>query len=187
MPALEIRQDEIGQFDLAAYKARKERLATARPKPRAVPTVVVKTVFNLGGLKPRERHRLDALIYVGPIGPMLVRDLLHVASAPASAMPHEKAFPTRRVHALRILNEVCTQYGVTKLDLISDRRTANLMRPRMHAYYRLRTETTLSFPQIGRLMGGRDHTTAMHGYKKFLAQVEAGKVVVELPPSLAAE
>ena len=172
MPALEIRQDEIGNvgFDLAAYKARRARLMGANPPP---PKPAMVRVVHI--IPPRKT--MARVLYPAPIGPIRIRDILAVAS-PAESSPKLSR---------RILQEVCQLYGVNMIDLISDRRTANLVRPRMHCYYRLRTETTLSYPQIGRLMGGRDHTTAMHGYKKFLAQVEAGKVVVELPPSLAAE
>lgn len=172
MTALEIRPEEIGNvgFDLAEYKARRARMMGAMP-PRPKPSIA--RVVHI--IPPRKT--MARVLYPAPIGPIRVRDIIAVAT-PAESSPKLSR---------RIMHEICQLYGVTLIDLISNRRTACLTRPRMHAYYRLRTETTLSYPQIGKLMGGRDHTTAMHGYKRFLAQVEAGKVTVDLPPSLAAE
>ena len=177
MTALEIRQDEIGSFDLAAYKARRDRMLGV--KPPAPKPVAVRHITNIGFFRglPRPPHALDAVKYLEPIGPIRIRDIMMIAS------PKEST----QMSARRIIREICEQYGVNHIDLISDRRTACLVRPRQHACYRLRTETTLSFPQIGKLMGGRDHTTAIASYRKFLSQLEAGKVTVALPASLAAE
>ena len=36
----------------------------------------------------------------------------------------------------------------------------------------MREHAQLSFPQIGEHLGGRDHTTAMHGYEKILQELE---------------
>ena len=40
------------------------------------------------------------------------------------------------------------------------------------AMYLARTETDASFPQIGTELGGRDHTTVMHGFEKISELVE---------------
>jgi len=39
----------------------------------------------------------------------------------------------------------------------------------------MKTETALSYPQMGRVMG-RDHTTALHGVRRFKAMLEAGEI-----------
>jgi hypothetical protein len=158
---------------------RRKRMAMGAKLAKPVPAPAVRHIPNMGFLRGlvRPPHVQDAVLYLEPIGPIRVRDILMIASPPESS----------QISARRIMREICEQYGVTKIDLISDRRTANLVRPRQHACYRLRTETTLSYPQIGKLMGGRDHTTAIASYRKFLSQLEAGKVTVALPSSLAAE
>jgi chromosomal replication initiator protein len=38
--------------------------------------------------------------------------------------------------------------------------------------YLIREETGTSLPRIGELLGGRDHTTVMHGCEKIAAQIE---------------
>ena len=160
-----------------AVERRKRMAMGAKVAKRPAPAV--RHIPNMGFFRglPRPAHSLDAVLYLEPIGPIRVRDIMMIAS------PKEST----QISARRIIREICEQYGVTHIDLISDRRTACLVRPRQHACYRLRTETTLSYPQIGKLMGGRDHTTAIASYRKFLSQLEAGKVTVALPSSLAAE
>jgi chromosomal replication initiation ATPase DnaA len=79
-----------------------------------------------------------------------------------------------------ILTEVCRRYHVTKIDLRSHRRTANVVLPRQITMYLARHLTLLSLPQIGKRMGGRDHTTAIHAIRKI-------ENLVESYPHLAAE
>jgi chromosomal replication initiator protein len=40
------------------------------------------------------------------------------------------------------------------------------------AMYLAREETGASLPQIGESLGGRDHTTVMHGWEKIASQIE---------------
>lgn len=71
-----------------------------------------------------------------------------------------------------ILECVCAFYRVRQIDVIGSRRTAAVMLPRQVAFYLCRRLTGLSFPQIGRRIGGRDHTTAIHSYNKIIQDVD---------------
>jgi chromosomal replication initiator protein len=55
--------------------------------------------------------------------------------------------------------------------MLSQRRTANVVRPRQIAMYLAKTLTMRSLPEIGRKFGGRDHTTVLHGVRKIEALV----------------
>jgi chromosomal replication initiator protein len=55
---------------------------------------------------------------------------------------------------------------VSRSDLLSARRTANVVRPRQIAMYLAKTLTLRSLPEIGRRFGGRDHTTVLHAVRK---------------------
>ena len=57
-------------------------------------------------------------------------------------------------------------YNVSRGDLLSSRRTANVVRPRQIAMYLAKTLTLRSLPEIGRRFGGRDHTTVLHAVRK---------------------
>lgn len=65
-----------------------------------------------------------------------------------------------------IVDCVCDYYKVSRHDLMSARRTAELVMPRQIICYLGRHLTGMSFPQMGRRLGGRDHTTALHGANK---------------------
>jgi chromosomal replication initiator protein len=55
---------------------------------------------------------------------------------------------------------------VSRADLLSSRRTANVVRPRQVAMYLAKILTLRSLPEIGRRFGGRDHTTVLHAVRK---------------------
>jgi hypothetical protein len=76
--------------------------------------------------------------------------------------------PTRR----EIQKQVASAYEVRVLDMISQRRTANIVQPRQVSMMLCRHLTTMSFPEIGRRHGDRDHTTALHAWQKLHWLVE---------------
>src|SRR5262249_56216161 len=68
----------------------------------------------------------------------------------------------KRVKIEDIQRVVARQYNVSRSDLLSSRRTANVVRPRQVAMYLAKTLTLRSLPAIRRRFGGRDHTTVLH-------------------------
>ena len=72
----------------------------------------------------------------------------------------------RRVKIEEIQRIVARHYNVSRGDLLSSRRTANVVRPRQVAMYLAKTLTLRSLPEIGRRFGGRDHTTVLHAVRK---------------------
>ncbi len=85
----------------------------------------------------------------------------------------------RRIRVEDILRIVAKHYSVTRSDLLSSRRTANVVRPRQIAMYLAKTLTLRSLPEIGRRFGGRDHTTVLHAVRKIDANVVNDKVLAE--------
>ena len=78
----------------------------------------------------------------------------------AGIIPQRKRYQSRFD---RIAQRLCRVFGVTLADLRSPRRNGKSMWARLAVYYWARRITTLSYPAIGRLLGGRDHTTVMRG------------------------
>lgn len=76
-------------------------------------------------------------------------------------IPREIAAP-----APIILAAVGRHFNLSRTDLCSQRRTVNVVRPRHIAMYLVKMLTGASLPLIGRLLGGRDHTTALNGIRK---------------------
>ena len=69
-------------------------------------------------------------------------------------------------HPDEILKNVCYFYKIKPTQLKSPKRDAFLVRPRHVAMFLLKKELGLTFVEIGNLLGGRDHTTVMHGVDK---------------------
>lgn len=65
-----------------------------------------------------------------------------------------------------VIRAVCKYFSITKIDLISARRTRHITTPRQIGYYLSKTLTKSSLPEIGRRFGNRDHTSAHHGVHK---------------------
>lgn len=66
----------------------------------------------------------------------------------------------------RVIDAVCAVCGVTREDMLSKKRTREIALPRQMAMYLLREMTQLSTTLVGAELGGRDHTTVMHGCEK---------------------
>jgi len=72
------------------------------------------------------------------------------------------------------LTEVADKHGVRVDDILGERRTAEIARARQEAMWRLRHELHLSFPVIGSVIGGRDHSTVFHGVHAHARRLREG-------------
>jgi chromosomal replication initiator protein len=86
----------------------------------------------------------------------------------------------RKVLIEDIQRIVAHQFSLSRSDLLSPRRTANVVRPRQIAMYLAKTLTLRSLPEIGRRFGGRDHTTVLHAVRKI-------EILIGTDTTLAAE
>jgi chromosomal replication initiator protein len=65
-----------------------------------------------------------------------------------------------------IQDAVCDAFSISRHELVSASRAARLVWPRQVAMYLARENTDLTFPDIARRFGGRNHTTVMHAVKR---------------------
>jgi chromosomal replication initiator protein len=72
----------------------------------------------------------------------------------------------KRVRIEDIQRIVARHYNVSKTELLSNRRTRTIVKPRQIAMYLSKVMTPRSLPEIGRRFGGRDHTTVLHAVRK---------------------
>ncbi|MFD9899821.1 chromosomal replication initiator protein DnaA [Mesorhizobium sp. UC74_2] len=72
----------------------------------------------------------------------------------------------KRVRIEDIQRIVARHYNVSKTELLSNRRTRTIVKPRQVAMYLSKVLTPRSLPEIGRRFGGRDHTTVLHAVRK---------------------
>ncbi|MFC1466646.1 MAG: chromosomal replication initiator protein DnaA [Candidatus Brachytrichaceae bacterium NZ_4S206] len=80
----------------------------------------------------------------------------------------------RRAHITpsQVIETVAKFYNISVADMVSPSRNKELVQPRQIAMYLIRQETDASLPEIGGLLGGRDHTTILHGVERIKDRLE---------------
>jgi hypothetical protein len=67
----------------------------------------------------------------------------------------------------KLISEVVSgNYAVSLRELYSQRRAPGIVLPRQMSWYLAKILTSRTYPEIGRYMGGRDHSTVMHGIRR---------------------
>ncbi len=94
-----------------------------------------------------------------PINPQTVNRLLNSVSTPGDGQP--------------IIHAVSDAFDVSIEDLLAKKRDRKTALARHVAMYLMRTESGLSFSEIGRELGGRNHATVLHGIKKITDDLTA--------------
>ncbi|MCL4768508.1 MAG: chromosomal replication initiator protein DnaA [Hyphomicrobiaceae bacterium] len=87
------------------------------------------------------------------IAETIIRDLVH-------------GIEPRRIKIEDILKVVSRHFGVSKGDILSQRRHRSVVWPRQIGMYLAKQLTSRSLPEIGRRFGNRDHTTVLHAIRK---------------------
>jgi chromosomal replication initiator protein len=100
-----------------------------------------------------------ASLMARPLSSELIAEVIPRSSRSAQATSVEE-----------IQQRVAERFGISRAELIGSSRAATPLRARQVAIYLTREMTDLSLPQIGRLYGGRDHSTVLNS----LRRVEAG-------------
>ena len=77
----------------------------------------------------------------------------------------------RRIKIEDILRIISRHFGVSKGDLLSQRRHRSVVWPRQVGMYLAKQLTARSLPEIGRRFGNRDHTTVLHAIRKIEGQL----------------
>jgi chromosomal replication initiator protein len=76
------------------------------------------------------------------------------------------------VQPQKIIELVAREWQTTVEALLGRDRSQKIAQPRQVAMYLLRKETDASLPQIGEVLGGRDHTTVMYAIQKIASDIE---------------
>ena len=105
------------------------------------------------------------LAYADLSGTSLTPNLVEVALA--DLLPQRTDIPPQKIVEL-----VAKEWQTTVEALLGRDRSQKIVQPRQVAMYLLRKETDASLPQIGEVLGGRDHTTVMHSIDKITSDIE---------------
>jgi len=135
---------------------------------REVPNEILETIarYMQSNIRELEGALTRVLAYADLRGMPLTTEL--VEAALADMLPRRQA-----IEPEQIINLVAEAFGVSVERLCSKSRSHKVALPRQVAMYLLREDAKLSLPQIGELLGGRDHTTVKYGYEKIADQIES--------------
>ena len=88
--------------------------------------------------------------------------------------PEDAPIAVRAPRVRDIILAAARASGLPPKDVVSHRRTGDVILPRQVAMYLAKTMTTLSLPQIGRQIAKRDHTTVLHAVRKVEGLIASG-------------
>ena len=97
--------------------------------------------------------------YANLWGMDMAPDLVNLALA--DMLPHRNT-----IEPEYLIQSVAEAFNISIEDIRKRNRSRNIALPRQIAMYLLREELDISLPQIGKILGGRDHTTVMYGCEK---------------------
>lgn len=76
-----------------------------------------------------------------------------------------------------VLQKTADYYEISYNDIVGTKRSREVVVPRQIAMFIMREELGLSFPRIAKSLGGKDHTTIMHGVNKINTQIANDSVM----------
>ncbi len=74
-----------------------------------------------------------------------------------------------------IISTVAEHFGITNLEIASQKKSKEIVFPRQLAMYLCRNMTDVPLKTIGEYLGGRDHTTIMHGIEKISTELRTNE------------
>jgi chromosomal replication initiator protein len=83
-----------------------------------------------------------------------------------------KTRPSQPTSVEEIQQRVAEGFGISRAELVGSSRAATPLRARQVAIFLTRDLTDLSLPQIGRLYGGRDHSTVLNSLRRVEASLD---------------
>ena len=141
-----------------------QRLAAARAEDPSlnIPVEVLEHVAQVVTGSGRELEgAFNQLVFRHSFEPQITLERIDEILGPVC-----RSGEPRRVRIEDIQRIVARHYNVSKTELLSNRRTRSIVKPRQVAMYLAKVMTPRSLPEIGRRFGGRDHTTVLHAVRK---------------------
>ncbi len=77
-----------------------------------------------------------------------------------------------------IIGVVAEHFGITNIEIASQKKNKEIVYPRQIAMYLCRTMTDAPLKNIGEVLGGRDHTTIMHGIDKISTDLRTNEQLI---------
>lgn len=147
-------------MQLVAYRNTERNARPNLPEPKTEAVVTVRDICKLSEAERQRvaRHNL----------------FLRQKREAAEALQRGKAAALRFNNSGKsfddIIRLICKATGMRRLEIMQNRRNKQVVFARHAVCYWAYRLTTLSLPEIGRRLGGLDHTTIMHAVKAYAAK-----------------
>jgi chromosomal replication initiator protein len=147
------------------------RMAILRSKAerakRQIPNEIIETIARLiqSNIRELEGSLTRVMAFSDLSGQPLSPQLVNIALA--DLLPQRK-----EIEPHHVVDVVALAFGISGDQLLGRDRSRGVALPRQVAMYLLREETRSSLPQIGNVIGGRDHTTVMYACDKVADMIE---------------
>ena len=86
-----------------------------------------------------------------------------------------KIKPVKIITADYVIKIIANYFNIEEKKINEKTRRQEIVKPRQIAMYLLRNDLNTSYPYIGRRLGQKDHTTAIHAYKKITCDIKNDK------------
>ena len=86
-----------------------------------------------------------------------------------------KIKPIKIITADSVIKIIANYYNIEEKNINEKTRRQEIVKPRQIAMYILRNDLNTPYPYIGRRLGQKDHTTAIHAYKKITCDIKNDK------------
>lgn len=146
---------------IAILRTKAER--TGRQVPPEILDIIARQIQS--NIRELEGALTRVLAYADLSGQALTPELVNTALA--DLLPNRNT-----IEPDQIINAVASAFGLTTERLLGRDRSREVALPRQIAMYLLREEISISLPQIGATLGGRDHTTVMYACDKVTDLIE---------------
>ena len=78
-------------------------------------------------------------------------------------------------NADQIISAVCEYFDISRDDIVGKKKSKDIVEPRMIAIYMISEMLELPLVSIGKIFGGRDHTTIMHARDKITTEIKTNR------------
>ncbi len=172
-----IEIEPVTNITLAGLYARRQQIRARLMQPQSAPPPMI----NFRSPAPAQHRSIEppatAPAIAVPGSPSralpLPEDAPPEGASPKEASPTEPVAdpPSRPAPTTRdIVRAVAGFYDISARELLSSSRLRRAVHPRQIAQFLAKTLTRRSLPQIGQLIGGRDHTTVLNSIRKIEAR-----------------
>lgn len=129
-------------------------------------------VYIAENIKSNIRELEGALTQVLALGRLDNNREINIDLARAALADYITPNKPKKITVDLIIDVVCEQFNVSREDILGTKRNREIVYPRQIVMYLCRNLTDIPLQSIGKEIGGKDHSTVIHGIEKITKEIE---------------